>query len=144
MTDAQFPCYVPVPVEAARQIAAMYRKCIVIILAVDRAHDKVHTTTYGASPDVKALAAKLGDQATKAIVGCIDARQSHEDFCTRTQAQWAQEKDELLRIIDQTASDMQGLANTLLGRDVRTASKIAEAVAARCIDRLGKERGGTR
>ena len=87
--------YRPVLVDAARDVAARYEKDIVIILSWDRAHDLVHTTTYGKRPEDKQAAAHLGPILSKAV-GCDLARMtSFQDFRTLTQAEWASELETL-------------------------------------------------
>jgi hypothetical protein len=75
--------YMPVPVADARWIAEQYAKSIVIILAWDREHGALHTTTYGASAEDKVCAAHGGEIATAAL-GCdLSKARDYEDFRTQ-------------------------------------------------------------
>jgi hypothetical protein len=86
--------YVPVPVAAARDIALNFSKDIVVIVALDKAHDKIHTTTYGRDAFDKILAADLGVKLALEA-GCDVVRAEYnEDF--RQPALRAQRIDELL------------------------------------------------
>jgi hypothetical protein len=51
--------YRPVPVEAAKHVAQVYEKDQVVILAWDRAHETLHTTTYGKTAEDKVSAGGL-------------------------------------------------------------------------------------
>jgi hypothetical protein len=53
--------YQPVPVSAAREIAAKFDKTMVVILAYDPAHQLTHTTSYGVSAFEKEQAASVGE-----------------------------------------------------------------------------------
>lgn len=53
--------YVPVPVAAAKEIADNFGKAVVVIIAWDREHSLIHTTTYGETDLEKKSAAMLGD-----------------------------------------------------------------------------------
>jgi hypothetical protein len=90
----------PIPVAAARQIADESGHDIVVIVAWRRATNRSHVTTYGKNPMDKMGAAKLGEILAQAA-GIGPPTQSFEDFRTRTAADWAQEKDALLRRIQE-------------------------------------------
>lgn len=90
--------YQPVPVEVARKIAFDYSKQCVVIACYDDAFQQTHVTTYGQEPQHKEMASRAGDQVGQVLSGTI-AKTSFEDFRNRTQAEWAQEKDALLREI---------------------------------------------
>ena len=53
--------YVEVPIDAAKYVAEAFDKQEIIILAIDRTHDKVHTTTYGTTKQGCKNAAATGD-----------------------------------------------------------------------------------
>lgn len=73
--------YRDIPVSVAREIAAAYKKTMVVILAYDPEHELTHATTYGVSPEEKARAAEVGDQCAKAICGeGFNQRRNFEDF----------------------------------------------------------------
>lgn len=81
--------YVPVPVEAARQIAEWCHKDMVIVISWDSAFQMSHCTTYGRSGQHKAAAAMAGEKIMK-YLGCDLAESEHfEDFRNRTQAEAA-------------------------------------------------------
>lgn len=50
--------YIPVPVPAAEQISRKYEKDQVIVISADRAHDKLHFTSYGKTATDKLEAAR--------------------------------------------------------------------------------------
>jgi len=87
--------YVPVPVEAARQIGQQCHKDIVVVISIDDAHQLTHTTTWGRSVDHKQLAAALGDHLTKAAGGDLRERIRFADFRARSAAEAAQQIDQL-------------------------------------------------
>ena len=57
----------PIPTMKARQLALGYDQAIIVILAVDRSHERVHCTTYGRLADDKIEAARLGQLAVEAL-----------------------------------------------------------------------------
>lgn len=79
--------YIPVPVEAARQISQHCHKEIVVILAYDASFQTTHTTTYGYSPAAKDIAAVWGEQCNAAIGGDQDRSRIFEDFRATTEAE---------------------------------------------------------
>lgn len=93
MSDAK--PYVPVPVEAARDVAHGFEKNIVVIVSWDREHNRLHTTTYGVGAGDKVGAAKLGEILTKAAGIDLTQKVNFEDFRERTQADWAVERERL-------------------------------------------------
>jgi len=77
--------YKPVPVAAAREIAERFEKQVVVVFAIDDAHDKSHVTTFGADEQDKHLAAALGTLFSR-VVGVKPIEQEFfEDFRLR---QW--------------------------------------------------------
>jgi hypothetical protein len=91
--------YIPVPVEAAKQVARQFEKSVVVIAAWDRAFNKFHTASYGESADDKIVAANLADLIPLAA-GCDpQSLVTHEDFRHRTEAGWAVERHRLLDMI---------------------------------------------
>lgn len=91
--------HIPVPVEAARQIADRYEKTVVVILAYDPLSELIHTTTYGRGAQEKEVAAWAGEQAAKAV-GCdLQQKRTYADFAEpSTAARNAHERDQLLRL----------------------------------------------
>lgn len=73
--------YIPVPVEAAREVARRYGKCIVVIAAYDREHAEMHITTYGDGVAEKAMAAAGGERVAAAL-GMPPGGTTYEDFRT--------------------------------------------------------------
>ena len=53
--------YKEVPIKAAEEIAKKFEKQEVIVLSVDRPHNKVHITTYGINKDYCKNAEITGD-----------------------------------------------------------------------------------
>lgn len=89
----------PVPVDAARRVADDYAKDLVVITSWDRASNVVFTATYGRTAPDKHAAARLGVILAEAA-GCDMSQVTpYEDFRTATAAEWAEEKDKLLRRI---------------------------------------------
>jgi hypothetical protein len=80
--------YVPVPVEAARQIARTYAKQIVVVLSIDKVFSTTHITTYGVAAEDKIVAANIGEELAKEYGG--NPRTTFEDFKARTQAEAAE------------------------------------------------------
>lgn len=113
--------YVPVPVEAAREIAQKFAKDIVVIVATDRAHDQIHTTTYGRSQFDKIHAAELGPVLATAAGGFVPAAKMFEDF--RDPAERAVKYDALLARHDAAIGYLRGLLQQCpnLGADAREA-----------------------
>lgn len=72
--------YQPIPTAVAKQIAERYNKSIVIICAFDPEHGMLHTTTYGASEQDKALAADGGEIAAKALGTMPDQATFYENY----------------------------------------------------------------
>jgi hypothetical protein len=85
--------YIPVPVEAARQISSQYEKSIVIINAWDHQHKLMNTTTYGVRPQDKISAARGGETCAKALGLDLSKSQTSEDFRTVDAARNAQLRD---------------------------------------------------
>jgi len=55
------PEYIPVPVDAARQVGQAFEKGIVVIVSVDSILNLIHTTSWGATELEGFIAASLGD-----------------------------------------------------------------------------------
>lgn len=85
--------YLPVPVDAARQIAHQFEKDVVVVVSVDNAFGQIHVTTYGKQPSDKITAAELGPVLATAAGGFTPASTMFEDF--RDSAVSAQKFDEL-------------------------------------------------
>lgn len=72
--------YIPVPVEAAGEIAEKYSKRIVVINAWDADHQLMHTSTFGRTPLEKQIAASIGE-ATAEAAGCaVHQKLVYRDF----------------------------------------------------------------
>ena len=91
--------YKSVPVSAARDIANVFDKNVVVIVSWDSTHNLMHTTTYGKSEMDKIWSASLGEIVTKAAGGDVSQKLTNEDWRLRTEAGWAIEKDNLLKRI---------------------------------------------
>lgn len=72
--------YKSVSVQAAKRISREFDKDIVVVLAFDTSHMKMHTTTYGKTPEDKQAAALLGDRLTEACGVDITKRETFSDF----------------------------------------------------------------
>lgn len=72
--------YIPVPVEAAKEISEKYGKAIVIINTWDTEHGLLHTTTFGASPEQKQQAAVGGDISAAALGADLLKKNTYEDL----------------------------------------------------------------
>src|SRR4051794_27442156 len=92
--------YVDVPVAAARDIAHHYAKAIVVVVAWDEPHNKIHVTTFGREARHKQPAAQWGDRFAAAVGVDPKASVDFEDFRHRTKAEWAVEKDALLTALE--------------------------------------------
>ncbi len=79
---AEAGTYKPIPVAAARAIAAQYEKDVVIVLAYDHEHGLVHTTTYGRSEDDSVKAKRVGKALCEMIGGDLSRTTVYEDFRT--------------------------------------------------------------
>lgn len=74
--------YRPIPVEAASRIAVQNDKDIVVIVAVDDAHQKTHFTTWGNTPQNKIRAANLATDIVVSVGESMEFAESFEDFRT--------------------------------------------------------------
>jgi len=88
--------YIPVPVAAAAAIAANYAKQVVVIVSLDRAHDLVHTTTFGERAGDKLVAAETGDAVAR-LLADFDRRTPFEDWRLLDLARLKEENDALRR-----------------------------------------------
>lgn len=120
MSDAN---YKPVTVDAARQIAQAFQKSIVVIIAIDPVHDKLHTTTYGMGSVDKVQAARLGDLLATAAGANLQQRHTFSDFREVAAGESARAIDLLIQAND--AADA-ALAN-LLGVRERLSAEMIEA-----------------
>lgn len=59
--------YKPVTVEAARQIATVFEKNVVVVASIDTLHDRLHVTTFGRSAAEKLTAAAYGDKIAEVL-----------------------------------------------------------------------------
>lgn len=71
--------YKPIPVAVGVEIAKKYEKSVVVLLAYDPVHQKMHTMTYGVTAKDKEYAADLGEICAT-VVGAGPDRQTYEDF----------------------------------------------------------------
>ena len=76
----KLPDYVPVPVEAAKQIAVQFQKQMVVIIATDNVHQQTNFTTYGVSPEEKVEAAVTAEFLSKQMGNVPEANRFSEDF----------------------------------------------------------------
>lgn len=137
MTDE----YKPVNVDAARQIGHAFEKDIVVILSYDDKHEMVHTTTWGATPQLKIAAGRLGEQCCETFGGHPDAsmRKYFENFETTPAAEAAMKVDELkLRIATLEREREEWLEGMQAADDVG----IRDAVLAIGVERLRQARKG--
>jgi hypothetical protein len=123
------PEYVPVPVEAARAVAQRWEKQVVVIVAWDQGHNKVHTTTYGFSPRDKIAAAKLGELLTAAAGADRSESVGFEDFRWLSQAEAAQAKERLETLIAECEAVAVGLSPDLRNHDLESRLRTAAANA---------------
>lgn len=72
--------YIPVPVDAAKRIAVDFQKDVVVIIAVDAAHNETHCTTYAPHPANKTFAADLGEKLMAGTGHELAAGRFFEDF----------------------------------------------------------------
>lgn len=140
--------YRDIPVSVAREIAAGYKKTMVVILAYDPVHELTHTTTYGVSPYEKVRAAEVGDQCAKAICGeGFNQRRNFEDFRCVNAANAAVLIDRLIAALRASSYALQSLKAIRTGMtdaaidEVLTA--ISDAMAARLPGELSQESGAT-
>ena len=76
----KLPDYVPVPVEAAKQIAVQFQKQMVVIIATDNVHQQTNYTSYGVSPEEKVEAAVTAEFLSKQMGNVPEANKFSEDF----------------------------------------------------------------
>lgn len=139
------PEYKPVEVEAAKFIARQYDKAVVVILAWDRVHNRIHSTTYGQEEADKLAAARLGMQLAAAAGGDIASQdaQTHETFLARTQAGWAREREALTDGIREGLDALLGghkspsrdMAHRILTDALTKADNLRDIAAAACTTR---------
>lgn len=91
--------YLPVPVAAAKQIADVYQKSMVVILCYDPVYQLTHTTTYGREAFDKEQAAAAGEICTKAVGADLSKKTEYEDFHRNYDAARYREALELLKVI---------------------------------------------
>lgn len=72
--------YRPIPVDAAKRIAAEYSKDIVVICGVDHLNSKVHFTSYGQDPIDKIFAASISESFQERLQVDHENRTRYEDF----------------------------------------------------------------
>jgi hypothetical protein len=111
--------YVPVPVEAARQIGQTFQKGVVAIVSLDDVHQLIHTTTWGKSAEQKHVAATLGDRLAKAAGADLSQKTSFADFRDRSATEAAQDIDRLAeenRALRRLIADCQRVAEVKFSR----------------------------
>lgn len=123
--------YKPVPVAAAESIAREYDKAIVVIIAWDAAHNRLHTTTYAPDAQYKAGAAELGEILAQASGANLDQVTNYEDFRTCTQAEWAEEKSKLVRCIEALQR-----AATAAGHAIASVRAVREGISDETLDEV--------
>src|SRR5437868_5578201 len=73
--------YVPVPVSAAQDLAEMFAKDVVVIVAYDRLHKRTHLTTFGREATDKVLAVTARHVCAEALGQDLGQEAVvHEDF----------------------------------------------------------------
>lgn len=73
--------YQPIPVVEAGKLSEQYNKDMVIIVAWDYTHNKLHVTTFGKDDRDKVLVAAIGDQLPRHILGITTLmKEVFEDF----------------------------------------------------------------
>lgn len=100
--------YKVVPVDAAKALSVQYDKPIVIICCWDRVYNRLHTTTYGASPADKISAAKGGEICAQSLGMDLDKSESYEDFRTVNAARNASDRE---RLRDVCKASLHGMAS---------------------------------
>jgi hypothetical protein len=99
--------YIPVPVAAAKEIAEKHAKDLVVVISYDRAHDLLHTTTFGTDAQSKDIAAQWGDAIPK-LLGCaVEASKWYEDYRATEAATYKERIDQLTEILGECASELE-------------------------------------
>jgi hypothetical protein len=109
--------YIPIPVEAARQIARKFDKQVVVICAWNHEHAQLHTVTYGSQPKDKISAAMAGEICAKALGTDLAESKTYEDFRTLDAARNAQLRDLADGLVSCLRSYQFGNAATDLAKD---------------------------
>lgn len=121
--------YIPVTVDAARQVANAFQKHIVVIVSVDHLHDKLHTTTYGRYPEDKIVAAHLGEVLAETAGADMGKLQSFEDFRNLPAAERAAEIETLKELIRGVISRCEAPEiGGYVGRDGQFINKLKAAI----------------
>lgn len=89
--------YVSVPVSAANDIGLRYSKDVVVVIALDMDHEKMHGVSWGAKPEDKILAAKLADFLMVAAGADLSKKETFEDF---RQVDLAKSRHQVERIVN--------------------------------------------
>jgi hypothetical protein len=111
--------YRPIPVQMARTIALEFAKDLVIILAVDRAHGKTHSTTFARHPALKEFAAQLAEKCMASIGHDLSKAESFEDFRITPAAETAATIDRLTAERDALQAAHDRVMNLLVGPEMR-------------------------
>lgn len=94
--------YLQIPAETAAGISVKFEKDIVVVVAIDRAHDKTHITTFGRVAKDKDEAAALGEFLLRRMcdvgVALTEPRVTFEDF-RRDAAKIKEENDRLREVV---------------------------------------------
>jgi len=85
--------YIPIPVEAAQELAEKYQKSQVLIVAVDPVHGLFHYTTFGVGAEDKVAVAHMADTVAD-IISDGDTAKVFEDFRAGEAAQYKAQLDE--------------------------------------------------
>lgn len=86
--------YLPVSVEAAREIARAFHKQVVVILALDRVYQLTHITTYGTNAAYKDVAARIGEELSGQHAS-EEGRDTYQDFRASDEAKAAERIEQL-------------------------------------------------
>ncbi len=120
------PGYVPVPVEAAREIAEKYAKSIVIINCWDSTHGMIHTTTYGIDAQHKEWAALGGEVAARALGGLVEAATNYEDYRLTQARKLLDALRVTVQWLEAAGGYSEALENCMIYEKIRTAEHFLE------------------
>ena len=118
--------YKPVTVQAASEIARVFNKDVVVVMAIDRTHDKTHFTSYGRSADDKIQAAEFCELISGGL-GCPGPLERFEDFRSVDAAKRAEDIENARRALRWALAQFEGSS----GAGLTIWMEIAEFRAAR-------------
>lgn len=97
-TSAKPAEYRPISVEAALEISRHYSKQMVLIVGIDRVHEKTHFATFGETPEDKVQIAQIGDAFSKWLTNSPPVN-VYEDFRVVDQAKRAKQIRDLQEFV---------------------------------------------